>query len=231
VNILQRQYTPARNNNNDGKWLDSLLQNTIPEGAAHAARHGCHTRIASTPAQVHAAEQLVRRRYAWRGYQVPAVQDAYVADSNNERVVVLAESSCGALVGTVTVRPDSPRGLLAEMTYASEVEELRREGHRIGEVVKLAVDEGGARVVLDSLYRAAYVISHLVHGRSHVVMEVNPRHVRFYERVLGCVLASAERLCSRVGAPSVLMELDLAQFGRRLQAAAGKVRPQLEVVA
>lgn len=232
MSILQKQYAPARNNNNDGEWLDSLLQNSMVAGAAHAARHGCHTRVASRPEQMQAAEELVRKRYAWRGYQFPAAQDAYVAHSHNGRVVVIAQRSCGALVGTLTVRPDSARGLLAEMTYASEIEELRRDGHRLGEVVKLAVEEGGnSRVALDALVRAAYVVSHLVHGRSHVVIEINPRHVHFYEKVLGFVLASAERLCSRVGAPSVLMKLDLEQFGRRLHAAAGKVRPQLEVVA
>jgi hypothetical protein len=163
---------------------------------------------------------------------MPAAVDACVSDSDSARVTILAEKSCGALVGTLSVRPDSLRGLLAEMTYAGEIGDLRRKQHRLGEVVKLAVDEdANSRVALDALVRSAYVVSRLAHGRSHVVIEINPRHVRFYEKVLGFVVASAERLCSRVGAPSVLMELDLEQFGRRLQATAGRVRPALEVVA
>ena len=173
----------------------------------------------------------MRKRYTWRGYQVPATQEARIASSDGERVTIVAEKTCGALVGTLTVRPDSPRGLLAELTYASEIEDMRQKRRRLGEVVKLAVDEGAnSRVALDVLVRSAYVIAHLFHGRSHVVIEINPRHVRFYERALGFAVASAERLCSRVGAPSVLMELDLEQFGRRLRATSGKVRPALEVV-
>ena len=187
--------------------------------------------MATHPDQVQVAEELVRKRYSWRGYQLPTPQDAYIAEGEPGRVTIVAERSCGALVGTLTVRPDSPRGLLAEMTYASEIEDLRRKDHRLGEVVKLAVEEGAnSRVALDTLVRSAYVVSRHAHGRSHVVIEVNPRHVRFYEKVIGFVVASAERMCSRVGAPSVLMELDLEQFGRRLQATAGKVRPPLEVV-
>jgi hypothetical protein len=49
---------------------------------------------------------------------------------------------------------------------------------------------------------------------------VNPRHVRFYRRVFGFAVAAAERVCERVGAPSVLLRLDLECFGRRLQLAA-----------
>jgi hypothetical protein len=232
VSISQRQFAPARNNNDNGTWLDSLLQHCTVSGMAHAARQGCRTRVASRPEQRHAAERLVRKRYAWRGYHMPAAVDAYVPDSDSARVTILAEKTCGALVGTLSVRSDSPRGLLAEMTYASEIEDLRRKQHRLGEWVKLAVEEdANSRVALDALVRSAYVVSRHAHGRTHVVIEINPRHVRLYEKVLGFVLASAERLCIRVGAPSVLMELDLEQFGRRLQATAGRVRPALEVVS
>jgi ribosomal protein S18 acetylase RimI-like enzyme len=232
VSNPQRQFAPARSNNNDRVWLDALLQkNATVSGVGHATQQGCRIRVASRTEQLHGAEQLVRKRYEWRGYQVPGVQDAYVADSVSRRVVLVAEKGCGALVGTVTVRPDSPPGLLAEMTYGSEIQALRQRGHRLGEVVKLAVDQSAtSRFVAEALIRSAYLISHKAHERSHVVIEVNPRHVRFYEKVLGCLVIAAERLCARVGAPSVLMELDLEQFERRLQATSGKVRPALEVV-
>jgi N-acyl amino acid synthase FeeM len=213
----------------DTTWLDSLLEESR-KATAHASKTECRTRVATRPEQLEAAADLVRKRYASRGYQVNGVQRARPA-SSTERVTLLAEDR-GALVGTLTVRPDSMPGLLAEMSYSAEIEGLRRKGHVLGEVVKLAVEEGGnSRTALDALVRSAYVISHVVHARSHVVIEVNPRHVRFYERALGFVVAAAERMCSRVGAPSVLMELDLDQFGRRLQSTAGKVRPALEVVS
>jgi hypothetical protein len=215
---------------NDTAWLDSLLREARSV-TSHTFRNECRLRVAVHPNQLQAAEELVRKRYAWRGYQVPGIQDAYVADSVSRRVVLLAEKNCGDMVGTVTVRPDSARGLLAEMTYGNEIQALRQQGHRLGEVVKLAVDQSAAsRFVAEALIRSAYLISHKGYERSHVVIEVNPRHVRFYEKVLGCVVVAAERLCARVGAPSVLMELDMEQFERRLHATSGKVRPALEVV-
>lgn len=214
----------------DHHWLDSLLQdcsgNRIP-----AAKEGFRTRVAMRAEQLHAAEQLVRRRYAWRGYQMSAAQIAESAEIERRRVTLLAENR-GKLVGTLTVQPDSPQGLLAELTYGTEIQGLRRVGHCLGEVVKLAVEESGqSRAALDALVHAAYLVSRVAYGRSHVVIEVNPRHVRFYEKAIGFVVAAAERVCARVGAPSVLMELDLEQFGCRLHAAASRPKPVLEVVA
>ena len=121
----------------------------------------------------------------------------------------------------MTVRPDSPKGLLAEQSYTAEIERLRREGRRVGELVKLAVEEGvDWKAALDALVQSAYLVTRVVHALTDVLIEVNPRHVRFYERVFGFVVAAAERICARAGAPSVLLRLDLVQFGRRLELSA-----------
>ena len=87
--------------------------------------------------------------------------------------------------------------------------------------MRLAIDEGADwRAALDALVQSAYLITWVIQGLTHVVIEVNPRHVRFYQRVFGFVVGAAERFCERAGAPSVLLCLDLERFGRRLQLAA-----------
>jgi hypothetical protein len=186
-----------------------------------SAYGGWRTWIAVRQDQVLAAEDLVRRRYAWRGYRLGAEATAAQRGTQcSPRITLLAENR-GQLIGTLTVRPDSPEGLLAEETYADEIARMRRDGHRLGELVKLAVEEGADwKQALDSLVQSAYVITHVVHALTDVVIEVNPRHVRFYQRVFGFVVAAAERVCERAGAPAVLLRLDLEQFARRLQLAA-----------
>jgi hypothetical protein len=230
VKLIFRQARPQHAGHrgiHDSTWLDSLLEeNRI--AASRTIKNSCRTVVAAYPEQMQAAEDLVRKRYEWRGYQAPAV--VRTSNAKSDRVTLLAENR-GAVVGTLTVRPDSADGLLAELSYRLEIESLKTKGHVLGEVVKLAVDEGAdSRITLDALVRSAYVVSRFAYKRTHVVIEVNPRHVRFYEKALGFIVAAAERLCARVGAPSVLMELDLDQFGRRLHATSGKVRPALEVV-
>ena len=204
--------------------LDSLPQ-SAPAGHATASvpENGLRTVVAVHPEQLQAAEQLVRRRYAWRGYQVADSDDFDTAVPGAERcqpVTLLAEDR-GKLLGTLTARPDSPLGLFAEQSYRAEIESLRREGRRVGELVRLAVEEGvDWKAALDALVQSAYLVTRVVHLLTDVLIEVNPRHVRFYERVFGFVVAAGERMCARAGAPSVLMQLDAAQFEGRLALAA-----------
>jgi hypothetical protein len=106
------------------------------------------------------------------------------------RLMLLAQNA-GRLMGTLTVRPDSPHGLFAVRAYADEIHKLRGDGHRLGELV-LAVKEGADwRAALDALAQSAYVVTRVVHALTDVVIEVNPRHVRFY-----FVSASARLRCS-----------------------------------
>ena len=219
-------------------WIHPLLQNahiqrSPPPGSSpkpafasgasiQLPDSGLRTLVAVHPEQLQAADRLVRRRYAWRGYHVNASQDfdAGAPGSEGQPVTLLAEDR-GKLHGTLTVRPDSPHGLLAEESYGSEIERLRREGRRVGELVKLAVEEGvDWKAALDALVQSAYLVTRVVHLLTDVLIEVNPRHVRFYERVFGFAVAAGERMCARAGAPSVLMQLDTALFERRLALAA-----------
>lgn len=204
----------------DTHWLQLLLIG--PRAAAMPATRGAglHTVVAKRPEQFAAAQDLVRRRYAWRGYRVapPGDRDCAVP-STDERVTLLAEGE-GKLLGTLTIRTDSPRGLLAEGTYGAAIGNLRREGRRIGELTKLAVEEGADwRSALDALVQRSWLITRIVHALTDVVIEVNPRHVRFYERVFGFIVAATGGVCGRVGAPSALLQLDLEQFGCRVRQA------------
>ena len=206
------------------RWMDALMDRaptravSLPPISSYA---GWHTSIAVRREQILSAEDLVCRRYAWRGYRLsPAEQSNAPGADAGLRVMLLAQKA-GRLMGTLTVRPDTAHGLFAEQTYADEIQTMRRDGHRLGELVKLAVEEGADwRAALDALVQSAYLITRVVHAMTDVVIEVNPRHVRFYQRVFGFAVAAAERFCERAGAPSVLLRLDLENFGRRLQLAA-----------
>lgn len=208
--------TPARPRLRDEQtnWIDSLIASSSnypsASSSAYARVRGV---VALRQDQVEAAEELVRRRYAWRGYAL-----SWDARAAAAPIVTLLAQSDEDVLGTLTVRPAGRQGLLAEDSYGAEIESLRRSGRRVGELIRLAIEEHADwRASLDALVQSAYVVTRFMHALTDVVIEVNPRHARFYQRVFGFVTAAAERFCSRVGAPSVLMLLDLEQFGRRLQ--------------
>jgi N-acyl amino acid synthase FeeM len=238
TSTLPEQYALPLEIAHTSQWVHSLLQSSHFRRSIQPDQHpelsrlatapplrpneGLRTLVAVLPEQFRAADDLVRKRYAWRGYHVSSTQDSGTAGPVVERqpVTLLAED-CGRLLGTLTVRPDSPDGLLAEQSYGAEIERLRREGRRVGELVKLAVEEGvDWKAALDALVQSAYLVTRVVHLLTDILIEVNPRHVRFYQRVFGFVVAAGERICARAGAPSVLMRLDIAQFAQRLELSA-----------
>ena len=79
----------------------------------------------------------------------------------------------------------------------------------------------------------AHLVARKVHEVTDVFIEVNPRHVAFYSRALGFVVAAGERICERVRAPSVLLraELDVLEERLALMGTKRTMRPLLAQAA
>lgn len=161
------------------------------------------------------AHILVNRMYAARGYTTTSVAD----HSNLNRITLLA-SDDDETVGTITVAFDSPQRLLVDECFATEVRQLRAEGHVLCEFIKLAVDGVvRSKKVLASLMDAAFLCAREVQRCDKALIEVNPRHVRFYESMLGFKVLRRDRINRRVNAPAVLMSLDLTFADAQVHAA------------
>lgn len=142
---------------------------------------------------------LVGRRYSDRGYLVPA------ATQDPSLYSFLAYDE-GQIVGTVSIRLDSERGLSADALYRDELDELRRGGCTVCEFTRLAVDvKTASKPVLAGLFHTAYLYASAIRGYSYAVIEVNPRHVAFYRRALGFEPIGPERVNTRVDAPAILL--------------------------
>ena len=173
---------------------------------------------AESPEAIEAARHFVRRRYAWRGYDSPEQQDAALDTpaGHPAREITFVAIDDDATVGTVTLGLDGPSGLLAEGTHRDAVHKQRAAGRNVCELTRLAVAErADSKSVLAALFSLAYAAGS-VHGVTDLFIEVNPRHVGFYTRVLGFVVAAGEKLCERVRAPSVLLWLEIDQLKIRL---------------
>lgn len=171
------------------------------------AIHPFRVRLAQSPAQHRTASLLVQRMYAWRGYQGVG---GGPREDGPQRTLVVCEGA--SILGTLSVAADRPGySLSVEQSFPRQVEELRRAGHRLCEFTKLAVDgEARSKELLGSLFHAAYRYADNVHGAETVLVEVNPRHVRFYARLLGFEVVSGVQQNARVNAPAVLLTLNLA---------------------
>lgn len=173
-------------------------------------------RLAHSTERVNTASMLVQRKYAGRGYTANTFQKA------PERITLMAFHE-DKVIGTLTLGLDSPKGLLVEDLYKAEILALRESGRKVCELTKLAVDQThGSRHVLASLFHIAYIYGRVMQGYTDVVIEVNPRHMAFYKRMLGFVELGSERICSRVNAPAVLLKLDLNYVDQQIELLGGR---------
>jgi hypothetical protein len=178
-------------------------------------------RAADTGGHRSSANILVHRMYATRGYKTST--DTPPPAPN---VVTLIACDRGETIGTISVSFDSARGLLADDLFLVELNALRAQGRRLCEFTKLAMDHVvKSKRVLASLFHAAYIWAHLRLGFDDVVIEVNPRHVRYYERMLGFTAMGPERMNRRVDAIAVLMRLDFAHARGQIARFAGRPEP------
>jgi hypothetical protein len=168
-------------------------------------------RIASSARDLAAASALVESRYAWRGYTLSAGLDERASG------VTLIATQGAVATGTLVLRPDGPAGLSAEESFADAIHASRARGARLCEAGRLAIEAtADARTTLSALIGLAYLVARAIHQATEVFVEVNPRHARFYQRIFGFVAAGGQRFCPRVGAPAVLLKVELERLGETL---------------
>ena len=181
-------------------------------------------RAAQTPRERRTASALLSRMYATRGYETTHLGDLEPAHSKT-----FLASDHNAEIGTLTISLDSPVGLKVEELFPDEVGRFRDAGLRICEFTKLAMDRRARSPrLLASLFHVAYIFAHRVHDLTHLLIEVNPRHVRYYETMLGFEVVAGARHSQRVNAPAVLLALDLCHAERQIKRFGGK--PEMSAV-
>jgi hypothetical protein len=163
-------------------------------------------------------ELLIQKRYAWRGYgQLGSLDEPNQLTMNAELF--------GRVYATVTVNVDSPAGLALDTTYGAEAARLRAQGAKLCEFGRFAIDPSArSKRLIISLIHLLYIYAYRVKGCSDILIEINPRHRAFYEKLLEFEQLGAERMCERVKAPAILMHISCARIERRLKEIGGKWR-------
>lgn len=209
---------------NSGSMLvESPRIDLLPDGAPGPRRF--KIKVADQKGRRGLVDSLLKTRYAWRGYTGaglptdPAVHKFTLAAMENDQSI-----------GTITVSFDSPQKLASDDSFSEEVNALRAQGKRLCEFTKLAVDPTTAtKRVLAALFHVAFIVAHRIRGYDTLLIEVNPRHVRYYERMLGLKVIGSERLNRSVRAPAVLLSVNfsyilqqIGEFGGQPERAASE---------
>jgi hypothetical protein len=173
-------------------------------------------RLANTETVRSDASSLIHRMYASRGYTVknPLQEDPH------RFTMTISENNL--VIGTITIGVDSPSGLLADEIFKDEVDGYRARGRRVCEFTKLAFDPTTrSKFALASLFHIIFVYVRCVHKCTDVFIEVNPRHRRFYERMLGFEKLGPKKMNPRVNAPAYLLCVDTAYVEQQIQKMGG----------
>jgi len=161
-------------------------------------------RLTDTVDGRNAASMLINKMYAWRGY---AGTHQFSDDPNR---ITLTATDKGAVVGTLTIGIDAPIGLMADQIFKEELDAHRNNGARLCEFTKLAFDPAvRSKTSLANLFHLAVIYARDIHGCTDIVIEVNPRHRRFYERMLGFRQEGDLKTNPRVDAPAYLLRVNL----------------------
>jgi hypothetical protein len=194
-----------------GSSIDKLLRWATgvdePRKAPPVVRDQVDVALARTHQSLREADELVHRQYLSRGYRCQGSEAADDPPSRNRPSHVI-----------LTLGLDSPAGLLVEEANRQPIVGARAEGKRLGEVVRLAVDDAtslSSKAVLATLFNAAHGLM-VLHRLDDTYIEVNPRHVPFYQRALCFKVAGEPSVCPRVGAPSVLLRLPVNELSQKI---------------
>lgn len=175
-------------------------------------------RLANTPERREQAGLLVDRMYARQGYK-----HEDIIQNTPHTITIVAYGREGQVIGTVTIRMDSPEeGLLADEGYREELDKLRTNEKKICEFNGLAVDSSvRSKLVIARLFHIAMLYPWGLFGFTDCVIEVTPVHARFYERMLGFKRLGGERICPRVNTVGVLLHADFFYVNKRLEEVGG----------
>ncbi len=173
-------------------------------------------RLLSDHLRLDPVNMLIRERYAWRGYSADGIQQT-------QHLITLQATLAENTVGTISIRFDNQNGLQLDQLFKTEIDELRHQGAQLCEFTKLAISgDLQSRQLTAALFHIAFICAYRIHQCSDICIEVNPRHVNFYKRMLGFQQLSEARENPKIQAPSVLMSLDLREAAELIQQFAGK---------
>ncbi len=162
------------------------------------------------------ASLLINKMYSWRGY---AGTHKLTDDPNR---ITLTASDKGEVVGTLTLGLDSAIGIMADEIFKDEVDSVRMQpGARVCEITKLAFDNGGSKAQMASLFHLSVIYARDLHHCTHIFIEINPRHRRFYEQMLGFKRLGELKTNPRVDAPAYLLVVELAYVSEQIEKLGG----------
>lgn len=175
-------------------------------------------RLVESDDRLNAACSLINDRYVRKGWG-----NGHRIPESAHHMTFTAEVD-GEVVGTITLAVDSARGLAADKTFRDALDGFRAQpGSHICELTKFAFSDNiQSKELMAALFHIVFVYGHRTHGCTDLLIEVHPRHVRFYAAMLGFEPVGTLRVNESVGVALQLMSLKVANIRENVDLCAAK---------
>lgn len=173
--------------------------------------------LANTPEKRKDAFKLAYGVYLEKGYI--AENDEKILtnelDSLPDTTIIVVYDQFKEAVATATLNFEKYGPMPCREIFDRELLPLKTSGNQIAEVTRLAIKDASrdSAFLLMQILHALLIYTYKIKKNESIVVEVNPKHAAFYEKLLGFDKLSGEVACSRVNyAPAVLLHLKLSKL-------------------
>ncbi|MEN2786463.1 acetyltransferase [Sphingomonas qilianensis] len=173
--------------------------------------------LAESSDQRNSATELVNHMYARRGYG-----GNHSIPQTSLHTTFTARTATRT-IGTITLAIDSAAGLAADTIFRAEIDAFRQvPGAKVCELTKLAFDtEAPSKPLLAAMFHVIFIYGQRRHDCTDLFIEVNPRHTRFYEVMLGFERVGTLKTNASVAAPAQLLRLEIKKIHAALDGRQG----------
>jgi hypothetical protein len=207
-----------------GKSLRELHQRAgaVPPAGCSEQLINFKIRLATSDGQKRLARMLVQKMVATRGYETGGVAPAESLETPNQLTLVVSDTKERPR-GTMSMIFDTSAYLPADLLFHDLLSPLRAQGRRLIEISRLAIDRsGGSKRLFAAMAHIFLIYATVVHRYTDWIIEANPRHVGFYEKLIGMQAMSEVRQGPAGAAPAVLLRIALADMLERAEALGGR---------
>lgn len=173
--------------------------------------------------------KLAYEVYAEKGYAFhhDTKMETSLFDAEENTLILMVENNKNEIIGSMSLYYDNGKLLPADTIFNEELHSLRCQGVKFAEVSRFVVrqDYQHQKEILITLINTIFIHAFRIMKIDEFVIEVNPRHVDYYKKLLGFVQFGNVKECPRVNnAPAVLLRcksdkyfkiVDKGEFERR----------------
>lgn len=189
-----------------------------------------HIKVANNLKQREAAYQLASETYKSCGYVNDFHTSLHVQsyDIRSDTITFISLNHMGDVVGSITVVSNKSGQLPSDQIFHNELSCLYQDGKIIVEATRFVTDKtrNNSKDVINNLLNQIFIYAISVLQADEMVIEVNPRHAGFYQRLLCFEKLGDEKPCDRVnGAPAVLLRVPLQLAKNKIEEGRSNSKP------